>query len=220
MNVTLQDIKNSSEIKILLESGQNQLDVLKFTEHSFRHAGIVSRVAGNILREIGCSEREVVLAEIAGYLHDIGNSVNRIDHPNSGSILAYNILLRMGMELEEAAQIMLAIGNHDEHTGAAVSKISAALILADKSDVHRSRVRNHDFATFGIHDRVNYAVEQSEVKIDNQRKVITLDLTIDTHICPLMEYFEIFLTRMVMNRRAATFLGYVFELIVNKTKLL
>lgn len=220
MSITLEDVKNNPEIRLLLESGQRQLDVLSFTEHSFRHAEIVSRVAGNILRELGFSRREIELAEIAGYMHDIGNSVNRVDHPNSGAILAYNILIRMGMDIDEAAQVMLAIGNHDEQSGSAVSNISAALILADKSDVHRSRVRNSDFATFDIHDRVNYAVEQSEVIVYNERNVITLDLTIDTTICSVMEYFEIFLTRMMMNRRAAAFLDYTFELIVNKTKLL
>lgn len=220
MSITLEDIKKNPEVKILLENGQKHLDVLNFTEHSFRHAEITCKAAGNILREIGCSPREVELAEIAGYLHDIGNSVNRIDHPNSGAILAYNILLRMGMDIEEASQIMLAIGNHDEQSGTAVSKISAALILADKSDVHRSRVRNRDFANFDIHDRVNYAVEKSEIKVDTNTKLITLDLKIDTTICHLMEYFEIFLVRMMMNRRAASFLGYTFELIANDTKLL
>ena len=175
----------------------------------------------NILyEEIGCEQREVELAKIAGYMHDIGNSVNRVDHPNNGAVLAYNMLLRMGMDISEAAQLMLAIGNHDEQAGIPVSDICAALILADKSDVHRSRVRNKDFATFDIHDRVNYAVVESEVKIDNKRKVVTLDLNIDTTICPLMEYFEIFLVRMMMCRRAAVFLNNTFELIVNKTKLL
>jgi hypothetical protein len=220
VSITLLDVKNNKEIKILYEKGQEQLDVLKFTEHSYRHAEIVSRVAGDILKKIGCSEREIELAQIAGYIHDIGNSVNRVDHPNSGALLAYNILLRMGMEVEEAVEIMLAIGNHDENTGTAVSKISAALILADKSDVHRTRVRNTEVATFGIHDRVNYAVEHSEVNVDDPCKLITLDLTIDTAICSMMEYFEIFLTRMMMNRRAAAFLGYTFELMVNDTKLL
>jgi metal-dependent HD superfamily phosphatase/phosphodiesterase len=220
MSITLKDIKESKEVKVLYENAQEQLDVLSFTEHSYRHAEIVSRVAGQILKEVGCSEREVELGLIAGYLHDIGNAVNRVDHPNCGALLAYNLLLRMGMDIEEAAQIMLAVGNHDENSGAAVSKISSALILADKSDVHRTRVRNYDFATFGIHDRVNYAVERSEVKIDKPRKTITLDLTIDTTICSMMEYFEIFLTRMMMNVRAATFFGYNFGLMVNDTKLL
>ncbi|MGE5328139.1 MAG: HD domain-containing protein [Deltaproteobacteria bacterium] len=220
MSVSVNDIKNDKEVKTLLEYGQKHLDELSFTEHSYRHAEIVSTVAGNILREIGGNQREVELAEISGYLHDIGNSVNRIDHPNTGAILAYNILLRMGMDLEEAIQVMTAIGNHDEQAGSAVSRISAALILADKSDVHRTRVRNTDFATFDIHDRVNYAVEKSEVRVDTSRKVISLDLTIDTTICRLMEYFEIFLVRMMMNRRAASFLGYNFELIANQTKLL
>ena len=220
MSITVEDVKNDKEVKILLEYGQKHLDELSFTEHSYRHAGIVSRVAGYILKEIGGSQREVELAEIAGYIHDVGNSVNRNDHPNTGAILAYNILLRMGMDLEEAVQVMTAIGNHDEQAGSAVSRISAALIIADKSDVHRTRVRNTDFATFDIHDRVNYSVEKSEVKVDTSRKVISLDLTIDTTICRLMEYFEIFLVRMMMNRRAALFLGHNFELIANQTKLL
>ncbi|NLD48953.1 MAG: HD domain-containing protein, partial [Clostridiaceae bacterium] len=169
---------------------------------------------------LGFSGREIELARIAGYLHDIGNAVNRIDHAHSGAILAYDILARMGMDYKEAAEIMLAIGNHDEGSGTAVSNVSAALILADKSDVHRTRVRNNDIATFDIHDRVNYAVEESRIYVEKEKKLAILDLHIDTEICPVMDYFEIFLVRMTMNRKAAEFLGLKFQLIINGTHLL
>lgn len=194
--------------------------VLGFTEHSFRHVGIVSGTAGNIMEHLGYPEREVELARIAGFLHDIGNAVNRNDHAHTGAIMAYQLLTKMGMDYNEAADIMAAIGNHDEHTGTAVSNISAALILADKSDVHRSRVRNTDFATFDIHDRVNYAVERSVISVDKEKKTADLVLKIDTAICPVMDYFEIFLVRMTMNRRAAAFLGLQFQLFVNDSRLI
>ena len=194
--------------------------MMGYTEHSYRHVGLVSRNAGRILADLIYPEREIQLVEIAGYLHDIGNAVNRVDHAHTGAILAYNILIRMGMEYREAAEVMLAIGNHDEGTGNAVSSISAALILADKSDVHRSRVNNKDFATFDIHDRVNYAVEHSEIRVDREKKTAVQELEIDTKICPVMDYFEIFLVRMTMNRRAADFLGLNFQLIINGTRLL
>jgi len=164
--ITVDDIKNSEEVKTFLKIAERQLEVLGFTEHSFRHVSLVSHNAGKILEDLGFGEREVELARIAGFLHDIGNAVNRVDHAQSGALLAYSILTRMGMHHREAAEIMLAIGNHDEGTGTAVSNISAALILADKSDVHRSRVKNTDFATFDIHDRVNYAVESSIIYVD------------------------------------------------------
>ena len=218
--VTIKDIKNSEEIKTFLRIAEKQLEVQGYTEHSFRHVELVSNTAGNILKDLGYDEREVELARIAGYLHDIGNAVNRIDHAHSGAILAYNILTKMGMDYSDAAEVMLAIGNHYENTGTAVSNISAALILADKSDVHRSRVKNKDFATFDIHDRVNYAVESSSITVDREKRVAVLELNIDTKICPVMDYFEIFLTRMTMNRRAADFLGLNFQLIINGTRLL
>jgi metal-dependent HD superfamily phosphatase/phosphodiesterase len=172
------------------------------------------------MEELGFSEREVELGRIAGYLHDIGNAVNRADHAHTGAILAYEMLSRMGMDCKEAAEIMMAIGNHDEKTGTPVSNISAALILADKSDVHRSRVRNTDIASFDIHDRVNYAVERSIISVNREDKSANLVLKIDTEICPVMDYFEIFLTRMTMNRRAAAFLGLQFQLFVNESKLI
>lgn len=218
--ITLESIRKNDEVKTFLEIAERQLEVLGYTEHSFRHVGLVSATAGNILRELAYPGRVVELARIAGYLHDIGNAVNRMGHAHSGALLAYNILTKMGMDHKEAAEIMLAIGNHDEGSGTAVSSISAALILADKSDVHRSRVKNKDFATFDIHDRVNYAVEKSFVTVDKEKKTASLELRIDTKICPVMDYFEIFLTRMTMNRRAADFLGLEFQLIMNGSRLI
>ncbi len=218
--ITLEDVKKNEEVKIFLEITERQMEALGYTEHSFRHVGLVSATAGNILRALGYPEREVELAKIAGYLHDIGNAINRVDHAHTGAVLAYNILTKMGMDTREAAEIMLAIGNHDEGSGTAVSSISAALILADKSDVHRSRVNNKDFATFDIHDRVNYAVEKSFITVDKDKKTALLELSIDTRICPVMDYFEIFLARMTMNRRAADYLGLNFRLLINGSYLL
>jgi hypothetical protein len=218
--ITLEDVKNNEEVRTFLEIAEKQLEVQGYTEHSFRHVGLVSKCAGEISESLDFNERETELAKIAGYLHDVGNAINRVDHAHSGAILSYGILTKMGMGCKEAAEIMLAIGNHDENTGTAVSKISAALILADKSDVHRSRVRNNDFATFDIHDRVNYAVEDSKILIDREQRAVALELHIDTNICPMMDYFEIFLGRMSMCRRAANFLGLHFQLIINGTRLL
>lgn len=218
--IALEDLKNNEEINSFFEIADRQLAALGYTEHSYRHVGLVSKEAGEILETLGFSEREVELAKIAGYLHDIGNAVNRADHAHSGAILAYNILTKIGMDYAEAAEIMLAIGNHDEDSGAAVSNVSAALIIADKSDVHRTRVRNSDIATFDIHDRVNYAVDSSDLYVDKEKKLVVLELHIDTKICPVMDYFEIFLVRMTMNRRAAEFLGLKFQLIINGTHLL
>lgn len=218
--ITLKDVKGNEEVMMLFETADKQLQIQGYTEHSHRHVGLVSATAGEILEFLGLPEREVELAKIAGYLHDIGNAVNRMDHAHSGAIIAYEILLRMGMGYSEAAQIMLAIGHHDEGSGTAVSNISAALILADKSDVHRTRVRNHEIVTFDIHDRVNYAVDKSRIYVNNDKKLAILELHIDTEICPLMDYFEIFLVRMTMNRKAAEFLGLKFQLIINGTHLL
>lgn len=218
--ITLEDLKNNEEVIALFEIADKQLAELGYTEHSFRHVGLVSKVAGDILETLGFGEREIELARIAGYLHDIGNAVNRVDHAHYGAILAYQILLKMGMDIREAAEVMLAIGHHDEGSGGAVSVITAALILADKSDVHRTRVRNNDIATFDIHDRVNYAVDSSKIYVDKEKKIAVLELHIDTDICPVMDYFEIFLVRMTMNRRAAEFLGLKFQLIINGTHLL
>ena len=191
-----------------------------YTEHSHRHISIVSKRAGEILETLGYPERTIELAKIAGYLHDIGNCVNRTDHAHSGAILAYNILKDMGMPVEERTEIMMAIGNHDEETGTAVSDISAALILADKSDVHRNRVSNTNLSTFDIHDRVNYAVSNAKLEIDSQERKVVLNLTIDTKICPVLDYFEIFMDRTMMSKYAAKYLKIWFELVINDTKLL
>lgn len=194
--------------------------VCGYTEHSHRHISIVSKRAGDILEQLGYPERTVELARIAGYLHDIGNVVNRVDHAHSGAILSYNILKDMGMPIEECTEIMMAIGNHDENTGTAVSEISAALILADKSDVHRDRVINKNISTFDIHDRVNYAVTNAELKLDTENRKILLDLKIDNNICPVLDYFEIFMARTMMSKYAAKYLKIWFELKINETKLL
>ena len=191
-----------------------------YTEHSHRHISIVSKRAGDILQELGYPERTIELARIAGYLHDIGNCVNRTDHAHSGAIMAYNILKDMGMDVKERTEIMMAIGNHDEKTGTAVSDISAALILADKSDVHRDRVTNTNLSTFDIHDRVNYAVTNAELKIDNKERKAILNLTIDTKLCPVLDYFEIFMERTMMSKYAAKYLKIWLELVINGTKLL
>lgn len=191
-----------------------------YTEHSHRHISIVSKRAGDILEKLGYPDRTVELARIAGYLHDIGNCVNRVDHAHSGAILSFEILKQMGMPVEERTQIMMAIGNHDENTGTAVSEISAALILADKSDVHRDRVVNKNISTFDIHDRVNYAVTNAELKLDVAKRKILLDLTIDNNICPVLDYFEIFMARTMMSKYAAKYLKIWFELVINDIKLL
>ncbi len=218
--VTLADVKNNPEVQELVVGAQKQLDALGFTEHSIRHVSIVSNRAGNILKTLGYPEHRIELAKIAGYLHDIGNGVNRVDHAHSGAILAYNILKDMGMDVKDRIEIMSAIGNHDEATGTAVSDISAALILADKSDVHRDRVVNKNMATFDIHDRVNFAVTEANLQIDNEEKKVRLDLTIDTKICPVLDYFEIFMARTMMCKYAAKYLQIWFELVINDTKLL
>lgn len=218
--VTLKDIQNNKEVLALLKGSQKQLNELGYTEHSIRHVSIVSARAGAILDGLGYDAKRIELAKIAGFLHDIGNCVNRVDHAQSGALLAYNILKEMGMAITDRTEIMTAIGNHDEETGEPVSDISAALILADKSDVHRDRVVNPNVPKFHIHDRVNYAVTKSSLEIDNKNKVITLNIQIDTKICPVLDYFEIFLKRTMMSKRAAKYLNIWFELIINGTRLL
>jgi len=218
--ITLEDVKRNTEIEELMKGSQKQLTVLGYTEHCMRHIGIVSSRAGYVLKTLGYSEERIELAKIAGYLHDIGNCVNRVDHAHSGAILAYNILKDMGMEISQRTEIMMAIGNHDELTGTAVSDISAALILADKSDVHRDRVVNTNMSTFDIHDRVNYAVTDANLNIDKENRKARLELTIDTEICPVLDYFEIFMDRTMMSKYAAKFLNIWFELVINDTKLL
>lgn len=218
--ITLQDIKNNLEIQELIIGSQKGLNALGYTEHSSRHIGIVSYRAGKLLESLEYPKERVELAKIAGYMHDIGNCVNRVDHAHSSAILSYQILKDMGMDVKNRTEIMMAIGNHDEQTGTAVSDISAALILADKSDVHRDRVVNTNISTFDKHDKVNYAVTDSNFIIQKEEKKVILDLTIDTNISPVLDYFEIFMDRTMMSKYAAKYLGIWFELIINDTKLL
>ncbi len=218
--VNLSDIQSNEQIKTLINKADDNLGILGYTEHGFRHCRLTAKAARRLLLELDFDQREAELAGIAGYLHDIGNVMGRREHDVAGAIMALKILQEMGMPLEEAADIAAAIGNHDEGEGQVVSRITAALILADKSDVHRSRVRNRDISTFDIHDRVNYAVEESRLNIVPAEKIISLDLRIDTSISQVMEYFEIFLTRMVMCRRAASFLEARFALKINEVDLL
>ena len=218
--ITLKDIKENKELDALIRGAQKQLNAIGYTEHGHRHISIVSKRAGDILEKLGYPERTVELTRIAGYMHDIGNCVNRVDHAHTGAILAYNILKEMGMPIEEITEIMMAIGNHDENTGTAVSDISAALILADKSDVHRDRVVNKNLSTFDIHDRENYAVTNADLIMNEKERKVTLNLTIDTKISPVLDYFEIFMQRTMMCKYAAKYLKIWFELIINDTKLL
>jgi metal-dependent HD superfamily phosphatase/phosphodiesterase len=218
--ITLDDIKVNSTATAYIQKADDNLEALGFTEHGFRHNNLVADTAYRILADLGYSSREAELAAIAGYLHDIGNVVERTHHYSAGALIAMGILKDMQMDKKEIAEIASAIGNHDEQYGNPVSSISAAVILADKADVHRSRVRNRDFATFDIHDRVNYAAEESVLEIDPGKRIITLSLKIDTSISRVMEYFEIFLSRMIMCRRAADFLSSRFALIINEAQLL
>ncbi len=218
--ITLEDVKKDTEVNALVNGAQKQIDAIGYTEHSIRHITVVSERAGKILETLGYDDRTIELAKIAGYLHDIGNCVNRTDHAHTGAILAYNILERMGMPVDERAEILMAIGNHDEKTGAPVSEISAALIIADKSDAHRSRVTKKNIASFDIHDKVNYAVTESRLIISKESKKITLSLTINTDICPVLDYFQIFMERTMMSKYAAKFLNMWFELLINDTRLL
>lgn len=218
--LTFDDIKNSREVQAYIRRADDTLTVLGYTEHALAHVTRTAQKAAEILSCLGYEPRTVELAQIAGYIHDIGNVINRVDHAQSGAVMAFVLLTKLGMDAEEIASIITAIGNHDESTAVPVSPITAALILADKSDVRRSRVRNRNTTTFDIHDRVNYAVERSELYLDSDHNTITLKLTIDTKICPVMDYFEIFLGRMMLCRKAADFLRLTFDLIINEVQLL
>jgi len=218
--VNFEDIKNSNEIITYIKKADDSLAALGYTEHSFAHVTKAANEAKEILEKLGYDERTVELASIAGYMHDIGNVVNRVDHAQTGAIMAFRILDNMGMDVSEIAVVISAIGNHDEATAVPVNEVAAALILADKSDVRRSRVRNRDISTFDIHDRVNYSVEKSSLILNEKRKEIILNLTIDTSICAVMDYFEIFLGRMLLCRKAAEFLKLRFKLIINEVELL
>lgn len=218
--ITFEDIKNNEPIRTYITKADESLIALGFTEHSFAHVTKVAETAKYILQTLGYPERDCELAAIAGYLHDIGNLINRIDHAQSGAVMAFRILDNMGFPPDEIATITTAIGNHDEGTAEAVNAIAAALILADKTDVRRSRVRNKDIATFDIHDRVNYSVKKSVTKINEDKTLIKLKLTVDPRYGTVMDYFEIFLGRMTLCRRAAEKLGLQFKLIINEQQLL
>ena len=208
--MTYEQIRHDEAVKTYIRHADATLDVLGFTEHSFAHVGVVAEMAGYIMEKLEYPERMVELAKIAGYLHDIGNLVNRVEHSQSGAVLAFRILDRMGFPPEEIALIVAAIGNHDEGTGVPVNPIAAALILADKSDVRRSRVRGKDISKFDIHDRVNYSVTKSELKINSTHTIVKLKLSVDTHFSSVMDYFEIFMNRMLLCRQAADTLGLEF----------
>lgn len=218
--IKVEDVRKMPMVKAFIEIGNQHLGAMGYTEHSFRHAGLVSSISSNILERLGYPKRDAELVAIAGYLHDLGNVVSRYNHGQTSAWLVMQVLSELKMPWDEIALIMAAVGNHEEEYGQPVNNIAAALILADKSDVHRSRVRNTDVANFDIHDRVNYAAKHSFLRVDSQERLITLELEIDTEISTVMEYFEIFLVRMVMCRRAATFLNSTFSLVMNGTKLL
>ena len=218
--ITFENIKNNEDIKTYITKADESLKALGYTEHSFAHVGKVSEDAAYILETLGYNERTVELTRIAGYLHDIGNLVNRVDHSQSGAVMAFRILDNLGMPADEIATIVTAIGNHDEGTGVPVNAVAAALIIADKSDVRRTRVRNSDISAFDIHDRVNYSVEKSALSISADKKRVILELTIDSSISAVMDYFSIFIGRMQMSKHAAKALGVDFSLVINGQELL
>jgi len=221
-SVTLAQVKADPEVHVLIGAANENLGVIGYTDHGFRHAEVVARDARVILRRTGYSRREQDLAAVSGYLHDIGNVVGRHGHAQSGALLAHSILTRLGATPPDTAVVMGAIGSHEDEgsMGDPVHAVSAALILADKADVHRSRVRQPDPLTIDVHDRVNYAATSSHLHINADDKTITLDLQIDTRIAPVMTYFEIFLPRMLMSRRAAEMLGYAFRIKINGVPVL
>lgn len=218
--MTYDEIKNDATVRTYVKAADDSLAVLGYTEHSFAHVTAVAEKTGYILETLGYPSRMVELGKTAGFLHDIGNLINRIDHSQSGGIMAFRILDHLNFPPEEIALIVAAIGNHDEGTGIPVSPLAAALILADKSDVRRSRVRNTEFTNFDIHDRVNYSVTKAELKINEAHSLIKLKLQIDTHVGSVMEYFEIFMERMILCRKAAEMLGLKFKLMINEQQLI
>ena len=218
--VTLADVESDEELLAYLAMGDEYLGAIGYTEHGMRHANLVAHIAGNILRRLGYEERDAELASIAGFLHDIGNCIGRVDHGVAAAMLAKDALYRLGMRPREVALIMNAVGNHEEESGDVGTAIAAAAVMADKSDVHHTRVRNQDPATFDIHDRVNYAAKRSFLRVDSETRDVTLEIDIDTETSQVMEYFEIFLSRMQMCRKAAEALEARFALVINDTKLL
>ena len=220
MKITYQDIKKNEEIRAYIKKGNANLAFLGFTDHSEAHCTLVAEQAGKLLEQLGYSEREVELVRIAGFMHDIGNAINRSHHAEYGALLADSILKNTDMPLADRVDVISAIAHHDESTGGASDVLSAALIIADKTDVRRNRVQVKNSAAFDIHDRVNYAVTANELKVDTEKKTITLYLTIDETICTMYEYFDIFLQRMLLSRSAAEILGMKFKLVVNDNKVL
>jgi metal-dependent HD superfamily phosphatase/phosphodiesterase len=217
--VTVELVRKDAEVIAFLQAANDALRTLGYTEHGQRHAALVGHIAESILERLGMPERSAQLANVAGFLHDIGNTIHRQNHALSGSLMAWQILKRMGMPVDECAIIINAIGNHEEERGSATNPIAAALIIADKADVHRSRVQNPDMKSFDIHDRVNYATTRSFVRVRPEEKVIALELEIDVQYAQVIEYFEIFLSRMTMVRQAVEFLGCTFQLIINDTRV-
>lgn len=219
-NVMLEDVKANETIDSFIQAANDYLGAIGYTEHGYRHASIVSTVAESILASLNYPKRLQELVAIAGYIHDIGNVINRQDHGQSAALIAIHILKKMGLTPDETSLIASAVGNHEEEIGEPVNVVAAALIIADKSDVHKTRVRNKNIISADIHDRVNYAVDRSFLKVDKEKKTISLNLNIDTKVAQVIEYFEIFMLRMNMCRRAAKFLDCKFELIINERKLL
>jgi len=217
--VTFESVREHPRVKTYVRAADAALAEIGYTEHGERHVGLVAHIAYNVLKRLGHGDRPAELAAIAGYLHDIGNAVNRDHHAQTGAVMAMQLLREFGMPDEEILPVIAAIGNHHENDGDPVNDLAAALILADKSDVHRTRVRNPDMIKFDIHDRVNYAVEKSFLNVDEDQKHITLELTLDPAISHMMEYFEIFMTRMLAARKAAKHLGATFGLQVNGNRL-
>ena len=220
MKVNYQMVRQSEEIRTYITQADRSLSALGFTEHSFAHVARCAQVAADILDQMGYDAHQQELARIAGFMHDIGNVVNRHDHAQTGAVMAFRILDKMGMEPADVAAVITAIGHHDDSTAFPVNPVAAALILADKTDVRRSRVRNKEHQSFDIHDRVNYAAERSDLVLDREAGTFTLTLTINTEFCAVMDYFEIFLERMLLCRRAAEYLGLQFKLIINGLALL
>ncbi len=218
--MTYEQIRQDEAIRTYITQADASLGALGFTEHSFAHVGRVADIAGYILQTLGYPERTVELGKIAGYLHDIGNLVNRVEHSQSGAVMAFRILDNMGFPADEISLIVTAIGNHDEGTGVPVNAVAAALILADKSDVRRNRVRTKEIGGFDIHDRVNYSVTKSELKINEAHTLVKLKLSVDTHFSPVMDFFEIFMGRMILCRKAAETLGLQFKLMINEQQML
>ena len=218
--ITIETLKDNPEVHALIRAADEQLGAMGYTEHGFRHMSLVAHIAHNVLIRLDRSERQAQLAAVAGYLHDIGNLVNRVDHAAAGALIAKDLLRGLGMRWDELAIVLGAIGNHEERVGEPVSDVSAAIIIADKSDVHRTRVRNQNPLTFDVHDRVNYASQRSFVRVNAQEKTLTLELTIDTELASLADYFNIFLTRMMFIKRSCDFLGVQFRLEINQTRMI